>query len=102
MTSPNVKEVVRERYGRAALRVRSGAGDSCRGNGSSALEGFCDPITSNFYEGQEDEVPGMEGKGVASIHHHTPSEGRISRGQHMSPHKRPTVVKERYSVIGCS
>ena len=29
MSTPNVKEVVREKYGQAALRVTSGAGNSC-------------------------------------------------------------------------
>ena len=31
MSTPNVKEIVREKYGQAALRVRSGAGNpGCR------------------------------------------------------------------------
>ena len=58
MISPNVKEVVREKYGQAALRITSGAGNSCCRDGSSALEGSCDPITSNLYDAaQEGEVP---------------------------------------------
>ena len=58
MISPNVKEVVREKYGQAALRVTSGAGNSCCRDGSLALEGSCDPITSNLYDAaQEGEVP---------------------------------------------
>lgn len=57
MSTQNVKEVVREKYGQAALRVQSGAGNSCCG-GASALEASCDPITSNLYNaGQEGEVP---------------------------------------------
>ena len=57
MSTPNVKEVVREKYGQAALRVTSGAGNSCCGD-PSALEGSCDPITSNLYDAaQEGEVP---------------------------------------------
>jgi SAM-dependent methyltransferase len=56
MSTPNVKEVVREKYGQAALRVTSGAGNSCCGGAS--LEASCDPITSNLYDaGQEGEVP---------------------------------------------
>lgn len=51
-----VKEVVREKYGQAALRVQAG-GSSCCG-ASAALDGCCDPITSNLYEAaQEGEVP---------------------------------------------
>jgi SAM-dependent methyltransferase len=44
----NVKEVVREKYGQAALRVKSG-GSSCCG-ASAAIDGCCDPITSNLYD----------------------------------------------------
>ncbi len=57
MSTQTVKEVVREKYGQAALRVQSGAGNSCCG-GASALEASCDPITSNLYDAaQEGEVP---------------------------------------------
>jgi arsenite methyltransferase len=52
-----IKEVVKEKYGQAALRVQSGVGNSCCG-GASALEDCCDPITSNLYDAtQEGEVP---------------------------------------------
>ena len=52
----DIKEVVKEKYGQAALRVASG-GSSCCG-ASSALEGRCDPITSNLYDSaQEGEIP---------------------------------------------
>jgi arsenite methyltransferase len=44
-----LKEVVQEKYGEAALRVRLGAGNSCCG-GAAALESCCDPITSNLYD----------------------------------------------------
>src|SRR5450432_3292197 len=43
-----LKEVVREKYGEAALRVRLG-GSSCCG-AAAALENCCDPITSNLYD----------------------------------------------------
>jgi len=43
-----IKEVVKEKYGQAALRVQSG-GSSCCGAGA-ALDGCCDPITSNLYD----------------------------------------------------
>jgi arsenite methyltransferase len=48
MSKQNVKEVVQEKYGLAALRVASG-GSSCCG-ASAALDGCCDPITSNLYD----------------------------------------------------
>jgi arsenite methyltransferase len=52
----DIKEVVKEKYGQAALRVQSG-GSSCCG-ASAALEGCCDPITSNLYDSsQAGEIP---------------------------------------------
>jgi arsenite methyltransferase len=46
--SQDIKEVVKEKYGQAALRVTSG-GSSCCG-ASAASECGCDPITSNLYD----------------------------------------------------
>jgi arsenite methyltransferase len=43
-----LKEVVKEKYGQAALRVSTG-GSSCCGAGAE-LDGCCDPITSNLYD----------------------------------------------------
>jgi 2-polyprenyl-3-methyl-5-hydroxy-6-metoxy-1,4-benzoquinol methylase len=51
-----LKEVVQEKYGQAALRVNSG-GSSCCG-ADAALDGCCDPITSNLYNAtQTGELP---------------------------------------------
>ena len=51
-----IKGTVREQYGQAALRVATG-GSSCCG-ASAALEGTCDPITSNLYDSsQTSELP---------------------------------------------
>ena len=50
MSTENVKDVVREKYGQAALRAKTGEENSCCG-GASALEACCDPITSNLYAG---------------------------------------------------
>src|SRR3984893_14641283 len=59
MSTENVKDVVREKYGRAALRAKTGAGSAC-GGGAAALEACCDPITSNLYDaGQQGEVPDL-------------------------------------------
>src|ERR1700693_2471978 len=44
-----IKDVVKEKYGQAALRVHSG-GSSCCGAGAGLLDGSCDPITSNLYD----------------------------------------------------
>jgi arsenite methyltransferase len=46
-----IKDVVKEKYGQAALRVTSG-GSSCCG-ASAALDGCCDPITSNLYNADQ-------------------------------------------------
>lgn len=57
MSEPNVKEVVREKYGQAALRVTSGVGGCCSDR-SSAEGASCDPITSNLYDtAEKGEVP---------------------------------------------
>src|SRR6202142_1879749 len=45
---PEIKDVVKEKYGQAALRVHAG-GSSCCG-AAAALDGCCDPITSNLYD----------------------------------------------------
>ncbi|MGC2657622.1 MAG: arsenite methyltransferase [Bryobacteraceae bacterium] len=51
-----LKEVVKEKYGQAALRVNAG-GNSCCG-ASGEMEGCCDPITSNLYDvTQTGELP---------------------------------------------
>src|SRR5262245_56824065 len=56
MSSANIKDVVREKYGELASRVQSGAKGNCCS--SSAADASCDPITSNIYSAaQEDEVP---------------------------------------------
>ncbi|MEP7363885.1 MAG: arsenite methyltransferase [Acidobacteriota bacterium] len=57
MSTQTVQEIVREKYGQAALRVKAGAGNSCCG-GAAALDGCCDPITSNLYDAtQAGDVP---------------------------------------------
>jgi len=50
MDSRDVKDVVKEKYGQAALRVRTGGSSCC---GASAADGCCDPITSNLYNASE-------------------------------------------------
>src|SRR5271154_1168029 len=51
-----VKDKVREKYGEAALRVKSG-GSSCCGSAPSS-RGSVDPITSNLYDsGQTGQIP---------------------------------------------
>jgi arsenite methyltransferase len=57
MSTPNVKEVIRQKYGQAALDVESEAGN-CRGDRASVLEACCDPISSKPYDAtHKDEVP---------------------------------------------
>ena len=47
MSDTDIKDVVKEKYGQAALRVKSG-GSACCG-AVSGVERGCDPITSNLY-----------------------------------------------------
>ena len=57
MSTIDVKDIVKEKYGQAALRAKAGTGNSCCG-GAAATDGCCDPITSNLYDtAQEGEVP---------------------------------------------
>jgi SAM-dependent methyltransferase len=49
--SDDIKEIVKEKYARAALRVTAVDGASCCGSASS--RGECDPITSGIYAGSD-------------------------------------------------
>jgi arsenite methyltransferase len=55
MSSPDIKEVVKEKYGQAALRLTSGS-FCC---GATPGNGCGDPITSNLYDAtQAGQIPG--------------------------------------------
>ena len=68
MSTEDIREVVKQKYGAAALRVQgggsgccgttaAGAGSSCCGS-DPAVGGGCDPITSNLYSAQQSgEIP---------------------------------------------
>jgi arsenite methyltransferase len=52
----SIRDVVKEKYGQAALRVDSGGSSCC---GASESVGNCDPITSNLYDSsQARQIPG--------------------------------------------
>jgi len=54
MSTAEIKDVVKEKYGQAALRVKAG-GSSCCGPSPSC---GCDPITANLYDAaQAGEIP---------------------------------------------
>ncbi|MGA9798382.1 MAG: arsenite methyltransferase [Terriglobales bacterium] len=56
MAGTDIKTVVKEKYGQAALRVKSG-GSSCCG-ATAASDSCCDPITSNLYDlSQAGQIP---------------------------------------------
>jgi arsenite methyltransferase len=56
MSSADIKEVIKEKYGQAALRVTSGGSSCCGATASSGLG--CDPITTNLYEAaQAGQIP---------------------------------------------
>jgi arsenite methyltransferase len=48
MQNQDVREIVRQQYGQAALRVKSGGSSCCGATAASSLS--CDPITSNLYD----------------------------------------------------
>lgn len=56
MSTTDIKEVVKEKYRQAALRVKTGGSGCCGAAPASGLS--CDPITSNLYDAsQGEEVP---------------------------------------------
>jgi arsenite methyltransferase len=55
MSTTNIREIVKEKYGEAALRVAFGQATSCCGGGS-ACGTEIDPITSNLYGDSEKGV----------------------------------------------
>src|SRR3954452_12276523 len=58
MSTKNITEVVKEKYGQAALRVTQGLGNACCGSAPSGASGCADPITSGLYDpGQTDILP---------------------------------------------
>src|ERR1700682_1641929 len=55
MNTTDIKEVVKEKYGQAALRVKAGGSSCCGATPNSCC---CDPITSNLYDAlQAGQIP---------------------------------------------
>jgi arsenite methyltransferase len=55
IANQGIKEVVKEKYGQAALRVATGGSSCC---GATAATDCCDPITSNLYDAaQAGQIP---------------------------------------------
>lgn len=52
MSERNIREVMKEKYGQAALRAAAGGSSCC---GATASSGCADPITSNLYEALQTE-----------------------------------------------
>src|SRR3989454_7708956 len=61
MSDDSIKEIVKQKYGRATLRVVSGDGACC---GPASSRGDCDPITSKLYEAGE--TAGLPAEAVAA------------------------------------
>src|SRR5580765_3957690 len=56
MSTPDIRDIVKEKYGEAARRVATG-GSACCG-AAAAVDSCCDPITSNLYDvAQVDALP---------------------------------------------
>ena len=65
MSETDIKEVVKEKYGQAALRVTHGGSSCC---GATASTGCCDPITSNLYDASQAQANSRRGfAGVARM-----------------------------------
>ena len=57
MSTESITDVVKQKYGEAALRVASGAGAACCGSSPSSMS-CCDAITGNLYDaGQVGQLP---------------------------------------------
>src|SRR5713226_4969780 len=57
MSTENITDIVKEKYGQAALRATTG-GSACCGSAPSTCGGGADPITSNLYdEAQKGDLP---------------------------------------------
>jgi ubiquinone/menaquinone biosynthesis C-methylase UbiE len=55
MSTSDIKDVVKQKYGEAALRVTTGGSCCC---GAAPANGSCDPITSNLYDAnQAQQIP---------------------------------------------
>jgi len=52
MSEPDIRQIVKDKYGKAALRVTSGSGSACCGSAASS-RGECDPITSRNYDASQ-------------------------------------------------
>jgi SAM-dependent methyltransferase len=52
MSDRDIKDIVKEKYGKAALRVMQGSG-SARCESTASSRGECDPITSRIYDAAE-------------------------------------------------
>jgi SAM-dependent methyltransferase len=61
MADERITDAVREKYARAALRVKGGESGCC---GTASARGGCDPITSNLYS--EHEVEGLPAEARAA------------------------------------
>src|SRR5437899_7273766 len=61
MADKDLKDIVKAKYGQAALRVTSGGNACC---GSAPSRGECDPITSNLYDAGE--TAGVPAQAVAA------------------------------------
>jgi ubiquinone/menaquinone biosynthesis C-methylase UbiE len=56
MITTDIKEVIKDKYGQAALRVKTGGSGCCGAGPANGLS--CDPITSNLYDiSQASQIP---------------------------------------------
>ncbi len=97
--SDDIKEIVKEKYARAALRVTAVDGASCCGSASS--RGECDPITSGIYAGSDTSGPARGSQGrLARLRKSDRPGGAQARRDRARPrigrrHRRPALRRPR-------
>src|SRR5713101_7209062 len=78
MRDESIKEIVKQKYGRAALRVVSGDGES---RGPASSRGDCDPITSRVYAAGERRGVPAAGVGAPLVCRNPAALAELSPGE---------------------
>ena len=64
MADQDIKQIVRDKYGKAALRISAGDASCCSGSSCCEGDASADPITSNLYT--ETETGALPAEAVAA------------------------------------
>ena len=94
MSDPNITEIVRDKYAKAALRVTNSEGGCCS---TASSRSGCDPITSNLYGSDEVGVNARWSDAcLARMREPDRARGAPARGGRAGPrlrrgHRRPAL-----------